>query len=207
MISLCKFNFVSALSLTNYYLGYMVKLIIISILSYIVLTGFNLINTPIHFSGHLSKNDKYPYTYMEGLAIIVKSNDETLASTITNSNGDFELEFKHEKQNSYDFFCHGVTIDTLYIGSVNVSGLNTIHMNFEIPSNPKRNILGQVLCPKCKKANKVYKIRYGDGLPILRTISNMGDTTYSNIYKGYYNAGTCLTDIAKHYCDRDKIKF
>ena len=65
-----------------------------------------------------------------------------------------------------------------------------------------------MLCPKCRKADKVYKIRYGDGLPLsTRHISESGDTTYSPIVNGHYNAGTCLVGVATYYCHRDRIKF
>ena len=57
----------------------------------------------------------------------------------------------------------------------------------------RKNVLGQMLCPKCNKADKVDKIRYGDGLPMAKQIvSDAGDTTYPPIINGHYNAGTCM---------------
>ena len=66
----------------------------------------------------------------------------------------------------------------MLIGSVKTFDSDTPGMTFYIPALRKKNLLGQMLCPKCSKADKVYKIRYGDGLPVAtRHISKSGDTT------------------------------
>jgi len=76
-----------------------------------------------------------------------------------------------------------------------------------IPVQQRKNIFGRIICPKCGKADKVYKISYGMPQYIKTNISPRGDTTYSRIYNGYYYAGTDVTGVAKYHCERDKIEF
>ncbi len=54
-----------------------------------------------------------------------------------------------------------------------------------------------------------YKIRYGDAPIYTRHINNNGDTIYSPIHNGIYEAGTDVTSSQdpKWFCDRDKIEF
>ena len=91
----------------------------------------------------------------------------------------------------FSFF--GVAVDTMLIGSVKTFVSDTPELTYYIPTLRKKNVLGQMLCPKCNKADKVDKIRYGDGLPMAtQIVSDAGDTTYPPIINGHYNAGTCM---------------
>jgi hypothetical protein len=131
-----------------------------------------------------------------------------LAHTFADRQENFQVIFTPYKEKSFDFFVFGVAADTMLISSVKTFDSDTPCMIFYIPPLRKQNILGQMLCSKCNKADKVYKIRYGDGLPVAtRHISEGGDTTYLPIVNGHYNAGTYIVGVATYYCDRDKIKF
>jgi hypothetical protein len=79
-------------------------------------------------------------------------------------------------------------------------------MIFYIPGRPKRNGAGKVICLKCKRADKVFKIEYSDAPVASRHINNNGDTTRNPIYKGRYQEN-CIAGPAKYFCDRDKVKF
>ncbi|MDQ6758191.1 MAG: hypothetical protein M3004_14810 [Bacteroidota bacterium] len=163
---------------------------------------------PVHITGHLKRNLKDTSAYVEGIAIIVKGDNKILATTFADRQGNFEITFTPNKEKSFDFFVFGVAVDTLLIGSVRTFESDTPEMTFYIPALRKKNFLGQMLCPKCNKADKVYKIRYGDGLPMAtRHVSENGDITYSPIVNGHYNAGTCIVGVATFYCDRDKVTF
>lgn len=172
-----------------------------------LLLGFSLFRNPVHITGHLKRNLKDTSAYVEGIAVIVKGDNKILAHTFADRQGNFEITFTPEKEKTFDFFVFGVAVDTMLISSVQAFDSDTPEMTFYIPSLRKKNFLGQVLCPKCSKADKVYKIEYGDGAVFVQQISKTGDTTYSPIYKGTYQAGTCLIGIAKYFCERDKIKF
>ncbi len=192
-------HFKQTLRLTTY---------ISTIIAATLLLGFRLLTNPVHITGHLKKNPKDTSAYVEGIAVIVKGDNKVLAHTFTDRQGNFEITFTPNKEKSFDFFVFGVAVDTMLISSVKTFDSDTPEMTFYIPSLRKKNILGQMLCPKCSKADQVYKIRYGDGLPVAsRQISESGDTTYSPIVNGHYNAGTCVVGVATYYCDREKIKF
>jgi hypothetical protein len=178
------------------------------LLAVTLLLGFRLLTNSVHITGHLKRNPKDTSAYVAGVAVIVKGDNKILAHTFADRQGNFEITFRPDKEKSFDFFVCGIAVDTMLIGSVKTFDSDTPEMTFYIPALRKRNFLGQMLCPKCNKADKVYKIRYGDGLPLGTTyISESGDTTYSPIVNGHYNAGTCIVGVATYYCDRDKIKF
>ena len=54
-----------------------------------------------------------------------------------------------------------------------------------------------------------YKIIYGDAPIYSLQVNKNGDTMSSLIYKGKYQAGTCVSTpaSAKWYCDRNKLEF
>ena len=171
-----------------------------------LLLGFRLLTNPVTITGHLKKNPKDGSAFIDRVVVFVKGDNKILASVLTDSKGKFTLSFTPEKQKSFDFYCTGVSLDTLLIASVTTFESDTPEMTFYIPGQLKRNALGKVFCPICKRTDKVYKIQYGDAPIMTRIISKTGDTTYSPIYKGTYQAG-CIVDPAKYYCDRDKVKF
>jgi hypothetical protein len=173
-----------------------------------LLLGFKFLINPVHITGHLKRNPKDTSAYVAGITVIVKGDSKILAHAFADRQGNFEVTFTPDKEKSFDFFVYGVAVDTMLVGSVKTFDSDTPEITFYIPAIRKKNFLGQMLCPKCSKADKVYKIKYGDGLPVAtRQISESGDTTYSPIVNGHYNAGTCLVGVATYYCDRDKVKF
>ena len=192
-------HFTRKLRLTTY---------ISTILVLTLLLAFRLSTNPITITGHLKTNLKDTSAYLEGISIIVKGNNKILAQTFTDRQGNFELTFTPDKEKSFDFYCYGLAVDTLLIASIRTFESDTPDLTFYIPGVTKKNFLGQTLCPKCKKGDKVYKIRYGDALPVVtRQISENGDTTFSRIVNGHYNAGSCIGGVATYYCDRDKVEF
>jgi hypothetical protein len=173
-----------------------------------LLLGFNLLTNPVHITGHLKRNPEDTSAYVEGIAVIVKGDNKVLTQTFADRYGNFEVTFTPDKEKSFDFFVYGIAVDTLLISSVRAFDSDTPELTFYIPALRKKNYSGQMLCPKCNKADKVYKIRYGDGLPMAtQIVSETGDMTYSPIVKGHYNAGTCIVGVATYYCDRDKVRF
>ena len=173
-----------------------------------LLLGFELLTYPVHITGHLRRNPKDTSAYISGIAVFVKGDNKVLAKTFTDKHGNFELTFTPKKEKSFDFFCNGLAVDTLLIASFQTFESDTPDLIFYIPGIIKKNFLGQTLCLKCKRADKVYKIRYGDALPVVTIkVSENGDITYSRIVDGYYNAGFCIERVATYYCDRDKVEF
>ena len=58
----------------------------------------------------------------------------------------------------------------------------------------KKDVVGRIICPKCKKSDKT--------MPIIYSFENKIGVTP----EGYY-ASTDVVKPARYYCDRDKIKF
>ena len=83
-------------------------------------------------------------------------------------------------------------------------------MNFILLNGTKKGeAYSKTICPKCNKADKVYKIIYSDGIP-----DHFDDDTKvhkqnenPNIIDGEYYAGTCIVGVAKYFCNRDKVEF
>ena len=168
--------------------------------------AFKPFSLPVNITGHIKKNPKDSSVYPAFLTVFVKGDKKILAKSFTDSDGNFKMTFTSGKEKSFDFFCTGVGIDTLFIKSVTTFDSDMPDMTFYVPCIVKRNALGKVICPKCNQADKVFSIEYGDPTYVYH-ISKAGDTTYSPFYKGMYQAGTDVVEPAKYYCDRDKIKF
>jgi phage FluMu protein Com len=168
--------------------------------------GFKPWTNEVYIKGHIRKNPKDASGYIEYIIVFVKGDNKVLAKAVTDDKGDFNLTFTPNKEKSFDFYCNSVGIDTMLIASVTTFESDTPEMTFYIPLKYKTNSLGKVICPKCKRTDKIYKIRYGDNPTYVRRINTSGDTTYSPLYKGTYQED-CTERPAKYYCDRDKIKF
>ena len=170
------------------------------------LWGGKSADLPVTIKGHLRKNPSDTSAYIMAVTVFVKGDNKVLARTFTDWKGDFSLTFTPGKETSFDFYCTGVGIDTLLMSSITTFESDTPEMTFYIPGQHKRNAQGKVICPKCRREDKVYKIEYGFAPIVTRHISKSGDTTYSPLYKGTYQEG-CVVGPAKYYCDRDKAKF
>ncbi|MGN6211000.1 MAG: hypothetical protein ACTHN6_00705 [Parafilimonas sp.] len=172
----------------------------------VIFFSFKPLTNPVYITGHIKKNPSDTSAFIAHLVVFVKGDNKILAKTMTDDKGNFGLTFTPKKEKSFDFYCNGVGVDTMLIASVITFESDTPEMTFYIPAKQKTNAFGKVICPKCKRTDKVYKIEYGDSPVSVRHISKSGDTTYSPIYKGTYQE-SCIVEPAKYYCDRDKIKF
>lgn len=138
---------------------------------------------------------------------MLKGDGKVLAKEVTDATGNFNMNLIPAGEKSYDFFGTGLGIDTILLASVQSFESDLPEITLVIPAIVEKNKSGKPICPKCRKADKIYKVAYGDGLPVTLIITSAGDTTYSNIVGNQYNEGTCLQGLAKYYCDRDKVKF
>ena len=180
--------------------------LIIFLFSGILTSGFKPFTNPLYITGHIKKDLKDSSTYVDHLMVFVKGRSKILAKAFTDNKGNFEMTFTPEKDKSFDFYCSGIGIDTLLLASITTFESDTPTLIFYIPGHPKRNAGGKVICLKCKRTDKVFKIEYSDSPVAARHINNNGDTSYNPIYKGRYLANR-ITGPAKYFCDRDKLKF
>ena len=186
----------------------MKPLIVISIIiTCFLASAFRHYTNPVYITGHIRRNSSQPFFFKFPTSIIVKNCNKIIAKGLTDDKGDFTLSFTAPKENSLDFFCSGVGIDTFLLESFIGFDNDTPEMTLYLPAQPLKDSLGKVICPKCKKADKVYPIDYGDSF-ITRHINQTGDTTYKvAVINGRYQRGGCKTQPAQYYCDRDGIKF
>jgi len=171
-----------------------------------LLLGFRIFTNPVIITGHLKKNPKDTSAYIENIVVFVKGDNKLLAKTLTDRKGNFTITFTPKDEKSFDFYCTGLAVDTLLLSSVTSFESDTPEMTFYIPGLHKKTSLGKIICPKCKRTDKVYKIQYSSMPVMTRLISKSGDTTYSPVYKDTYQE-SCIVGLAKYYCDRDKVKF
>lgn len=168
----------------------------------VALTAFSLPALKIH----LVKQEKST-VMIEGLQIVCKQNGKVIYKIHVDQHGDFELARDTAVLKNIELYYTGVGLDTLFLSSLKRLNVKQKVEVVAVPCIIKRNLLGQVICPKCNKTNLVYKAVYGDGLPARRIINTNGDTTYTAIYKGRYHMASCINSGARYYCERDKIKF
>jgi len=167
---------------------------------------FKPVSNQIVISGQILKRAKGDAGWVENIMVFVKADTKVLAKTVTDENGRFKLTFIQAEHKPLDFFCNGVGIDTMLLASLKTFAGDTSNITFYLPAEPKKNNLGKVICLKCKRADKVYKIVYGDNPIVVRHINHSGDTTFSPLYKRTYQED-CSVQPAQYYCDRDKLKF
>lgn len=164
---------------------------------------------PVFIKGHLKnslQNQSIEIAF-DWLQVMVKADGKIMDTACPDANGQFDLSFVVGEEKSFDFFCYGLGVDTILVASLKEFESDVLEMTFNVPAKRKTNMLGQVLCPKCNRTDRVFEIAYGDGLSAKMEVSKSGDTTYTHLMNGKYISGGCEGGIARHYCNRDKVKF
>ena len=172
----------------------------------ILFFGFKDSSIPVYINGHIKKNPSEASANTNHLRVFVKGDKKILAESQTDDDGNFKMTFTPLLEKSFDFYCSGIGVDTMLLASLTSFENDTPEITFYLPCNSKKNSAGKTICPKCKRTDKVYPIEYGNEPVTTVRISKSGDTTYSHIYKGTYQE-SCVSQPAKYYCDRDKVKF
>ena len=153
---------------------------------------------------------KNPEQYqVDHVSIIIKTDNRPLDTVITNSKGEFFISLAKGNLKDIDILYSGIGFGTVYLKHINNIILDTTNLDIPIPIQYKKNIFGKAHCPKCGKADMTYKISYGEAPIYSLQLSESGDTMSSAIYRGKYQAGTCISSAqsARWYCDRNKIEF
>ena len=143
------------------------------------------------------------------MAIIIKIDNVYFDTVTTNTQGEFLFSLPSDKTKNIDLLYSGLGFGTVYLKNINNLTSDTTRFGINIPTQYKKNIFGKAYCPKCGKADMTYKISYGDAPIYSLKINEKGDTVSSAIYKGKYQAGTCISSAqsADWFCDRNKIEF
>lgn len=153
----------------------------------------------IYVSGHLKKNPADTSASLSKATIFVKGNNKVLAGATSDRKGNFNIDFLDQHEPSFDFYYTNAEKDTLLLLSTRTFKSDEPEITFPVPATVKKNKAGQVICLKCKKADKVFKIIYADGVP-----GNPDDQLSSGNREIY--AGRIIR-LARYYCSRDKVNF
>lgn len=159
--------------------------------------------------GRIFSSNLPQFYSVENIFVILRSDNKAFDTVQTNDKGEFSVIVPSDKQKKLDILYSGIGFGTIYLKHIKHLSADTTNLPINLANIYKKNIFGTAICPKCNRTNQVYKIRYGDAPVYTLQINDSGDTTYSPIHNGIYEAGTCVSSVqsARWYCDRDKIKF
>ena len=130
--------------------------------------------------------------------ILIKQDTEIIASGMVDTNYNYQVKIKDLKASSSvvkaNIFITAQGIDTQFIKSLVLIKTSMVICNFNFPNSYEKNVLGEVICPKCGKEDKTIPIEY---------------TSRVGIYKNKYGAGTNVKSgfSPDWYCTRCGIKF
>ena len=160
-------------------------------------------------NGKIYSSENQKQYNIENVFIIIRCDNKSIDTVRTNEKGEFYAIVPVGKQNKIDILYSGIGFGTVYLKHIKQLLSDTTYIQIDIANTFKKNIFGIAICPKCNKTNQVYKIQYGDAPIYTSQINDNGDTTFSPIRNGVYQAGSCVSTLqsAEWYCDRDKIEF
>jgi len=163
----------------------------------------------IKITGKLYSSNNPQFYSIENILVILRSDNKAFDTVRTNGKGEFSATIPSDKQKKIDILYSGIGFGTVYLRYIKQLSGDTTNLQIDLSNNYKKNIFGKAFCPKCSKTNQVYKIHYGDAPIYSLKINENGDTIFSPIHNGVYQAGTCVSSAqsAEWYCDRDKIEF
>jgi hypothetical protein len=159
--------------------------------------------------GKLYSSDNPLFYSVENIFVILRSDNKAFDTVRTNDKGEFSAIIPSDKQKNIDILYSGIGFGTVYLRHIKQLSADTTNLQIDLANNYKKNFFGTAICPKCSRTNQVYKIRYGDTPVYTMQVNENGDTAYSPIHNGVYEAGTCVSSAqsARWYCNRDRIEF
>ncbi|ESU20206.1 hypothetical protein FEDK69T_30200 [Flavobacterium enshiense DK69] len=179
---------------------------IIPILIITTLLSFKYGQNSVKIYGQLKP--KKSETNIYGLKIFAKTNNTILAETFTDNFGKFKLTLIPEPTGKIDFFCTGIKNDTIFLKRIVNIKTDSLKLTFSLPIEYKLNSNGKIICPICKKANKVLKLFYLNTNPVSATGIKTTDKgkliTENAILK---QEEYIPIELSRYSCERDKIKF
>lgn len=105
----------------------------------VFLTGMEPFTNRVYITGHLKKRSVKEDIQTAHVRIIVKADGKLIASAVTDTAGNFSLDFVPGKQQSFDFFASYIGKKLLLLASFTRFENDVIDTVFYIPSVAKRN--------------------------------------------------------------------
>ena len=159
--------------------------------------------------GKIYSSENPQFYSVENIFVILYSDNKLIDTVKTNGKGEFVASIPNGKQKNIDIFYSDIGFGTIYLQRIKQLSSDTTQIQIDLAKKYRKNIFGTSYCPKCKRTDMVYKIRYGDAPVYTLQVNDNGDTIYSAIHNGVYEAGTCVSSrqSSQWYCIRDKIEF
>lgn len=142
------------------------------------------------------------------LKILAKSNDVILAETLTDTFGKFKLILIPKTNDKINFYCTGIGNDTIFLRRIVNLQTNSLKLDFSLPVKYKLNSKGKVICPICKKVDKVFKLVYLNTNPFIvvgAKETDKGEIIMENVK--YEQEKYIPIELSRYSCKRDSIKF
>ncbi|MTH14501.1 hypothetical protein [Flavobacterium sp. LC2016-01] len=142
------------------------------------------------------------------MKILVKTNNLISAETVTDTFGKFKLILTQKTNDKIDFYCTGIGNDTIFLKRVLNIQSDSLNLAFLLPLKYKLNLKGKVICPICKKTDKVVKIIYINTNPYIavgvkKTDNGLYDMSNVELKQEKYTP----VELSRYSCKRDVIKF
>src|SRR3569623_982263 len=149
--------------------------------------SFRHATNPVYITGHIKDNpDELSQGFYQNINVFAAKGKKVVGKATADGNGDFELVFTPTQNDTFDLYCYGFALDTVLLTSITSFDRDNPEMSFYIPAKPIKNFFGKVICPRCKKADKIYKIMHSITPVVTMKTNSNGDTTYSPLYKNTY---------------------
>lgn len=176
------------------------------ILVTIILLSFTYDQNSMKIYGQLKP--RKPEINVSGLKILVKTNNLILAETLTDTFGKFKLIFIPKANDTINFYCTGIGKDTIFLKRIINIKTDSLNLAFSLPVKYKLNLKGKVICPICKKSDKVLKLIYINTNPYIavgakETDQGLIDVSNVKLKQEKYTP----IELSRYSCKRDSIKF
>jgi len=160
-------------------------------------------------SGRIFASTNQEYYSTANVNVIISVGKKMIDTVRTNEEGKFFVSIPSEIGSEIDIYYYGVGFQQLYLGYIKNLSSDTTFFEVDVANKYKRNLFSKAFCPKCGKADKVFRVRYRDAPVYSIRVNRNGDTVHSAIRNGVYQAGTCVSSAqsAQWYCERDRITF
>jgi hypothetical protein len=156
------------------------KLLYTIVLLSLVGTGWHIFSIEIGLTGHVKSSvDK---RLVKSLTVFVQGDNKFLNKSVTDNKGNFILDFSDNNEKAFDFYCYKKGSDTILLASIKAFESDEPEITFYIPK--RINSEEKVVCPTCKRNDKVYKLIYSKP-----------------------NQKQFTPTRTKYYCARNKMKF
>lgn len=176
-----------------------------------LLFAFTLYGQGVTVSGKINVTPQAKSNQFWFSTILIVQGTKIIASAVVDTSCRFKVNIngvKAREDNMHaDIYIAAIGNDTLYIKPIALIPNSIINCDIELPNKYNKNVLGDVICPRCNKTDYVVPIRRGWTQVKERHIKNR-DTTFTPSSKEHFISGDVGNEFeALWYCKKCSIKF